>query len=304
MPMLWGSYPDPVRGALSLIVVALNTIFWCILLFLIALCKVVIPAPGWRLLCGKLANGVAQRWVWVNTTGLKLTKDIQWDIQGTEGLKTDRWYLLLSNHQTMVDIVVLQSVFYGKAPLLKFFLKKELFWVPILGQAWWALDFPFMERTSSARRDLDTARKACDKFRLSPVTVMNFVEGTRFTPAKKEDQSSPYAHLLKPKVGGIAVVLGAMGDLLQSILDVTIAYPDGVPGLWAFLCSRSIRITVRVKQIPVTGDLQGDFFADRKYRQHFVSWLNNLWEEKDRRLGELLGERRTESVSAESRPVS
>jgi 1-acyl-sn-glycerol-3-phosphate acyltransferase len=302
MPVLWGSYPEPVRGSLSLLVIVLNTIFWCLLLFLIALFKLVIPVPGWRLLCGKLANGVAQRWVWVNSTGLKLTKDIEWDIRGIEGLRTDRWYLLLCNHQTMVDIVVLQSAFHGKAPLLKFFLKKELFWVPILGQAWWALDFPFMERTSSARRDLDTARKACDKFRLSPVTVMNFVEGTRFTLAKKQEQGSPYTHLLKPKVGGIAVVLSSMGDRLESILDVTIAYPGGVSGLWRFLCSRSVRITVRVKQIPINSDLQGDFFADRGYRQRFVAWLNNLWEEKDKLMGELLQAGDSPAAGPRSRP--
>lgn len=288
MPVLWGSYPEPARGSLSLLVIFVNTIFWCMLLFLIALFKLIIPVPGWRLLCGRVANGVAQRWVWVNSTGLKLTKDIEWDIQGTEGLRPDRWYLLLCNHQSMVDIVVLQKVFHAKTPLLKFFLKKELFWVPILGQAWWALDFPFMERTSSARRDLDTARKACEKFKLSPVTVMNFVEGTRFTPVKKQEQGSPYTHLLKPKVGGMAVVLGAMGEQLESILDVTIAYPQGVVGLWSFLCSRSIKIVVRVKQIPITQDLVGDFFSDREYRRRFVAWLNNLWEDKDKLLGELL----------------
>jgi 1-acyl-sn-glycerol-3-phosphate acyltransferase len=288
MPVLWKSYPEPVRGALSLFVIITNTIVWCMLLFFIALIKVVIPVHSWRILCGRLANFVAQRWVWVNSMGLRLTKDIEWDIQGTEGLSPDRWYLLLCNHQSMVDIMALQGIFYGKVPMLKFFLKKELFWVPFLGQAWWALDFPFMARTSSARRDLETARTACEKFKLSPVTVMNFVEGTRFTPAKKEAQGSPYAHLLKPKVGGIAVVVSSMGEQLDAILDVTIAYPRGVVGLWDFLCGKSIQIVVRVKQIPLTPDLTGDFFSDKDYRRRFVAWLNQRWEEKDKLMGELM----------------
>jgi len=292
MPMFWGSYPEPIRGALSLLVIIVNTVFWCVLLFLIALLKGIIPHQGWRAFCGRVANDLAQRWVGGNSLGLDFTKDIHWDVQGLEGLSPDRWYLLLSNHQTMVDIVVLQKIFHRKIPFLKFFLKKELFWVPVLGLAWWALDYPFMERTSSARKDLETARKACEKFKLSPVTVMNFLEGTRFTPAKHQEQASPYTHLLKPKVGGIAVTLGTMGDLLDKVLDVTIVYPQEVVGLWTFLCRKSISITVRVEQIPVTGDLQGDFFSDRDFRRRFVDWLNGRWEEKDRLMGELLDRQR------------
>ena len=117
---------------------------------------------------------------------------------------------------------------------MKFFLKKELIWVPVLGIVWWALDFPFMKRTASARKDMETARKACDKFRLLPVTIMNFLEGTRFTTAKQERENSPFAHLLKPKPGGMAVVLGALGRQLYSILDVTIVYPEELRGCGHF----------------------------------------------------------------------
>jgi len=287
MPRFWGTYPAQLRGALSLLVLILNTIFWSIFLFLIALIKAVIPRSDWRAFWGRVANDVAQRWVGVNSRGLDLTKDIHWDVEGLDGLRTDRWYLLLCNHQTMVDIVVLQKIFHRRVPFLKFFLKRELFWVPVMGLAWWALDYPFMERSSSARKDLDTARKACEKFRLSPVTVMNFVEGTRFTPAKHQEQSSPYRYLLKPKVGGIAVTLGTMGDLIDKILDVTIVYPDGATGLWPFLCARSAAVSVRVRQIPVTDDLKGDFFSDRNFRKRFVEWLNTLWAEKDLLIGEL-----------------
>ena len=112
-----------------------------------------------------------------------------------------------------------------------------------------------MKRTASARKDIETARNACDKFRLIPVTIMNFLEGTRFTTAKREKENSPFAHLLKPKPGGMAVVLCTLGQRLHSILDVTIVYPEGIPGLWTFLCSNSMEIKVRVKQIPVTPEL-------------------------------------------------
>lgn len=278
----------PVLGVFSMFVVIINTVICAVLLYLTAVGKLVLPEGRWNLLCARLSDAVARTWVGVNSLGLDLTKDIRWDIQGMDGLKRDRWYLLVANHQSMVDITVLQKIFHRRAPLLKFFLKKELFWVPVLGIAWWALDFPFMKRTSSARKDLETTRKACEKFRLMPVTVMNFLEGTRFSPEKREEQNSPYTNLLKPKAGGIAVVLGTMGEQIHSILDVTIVYPAGVPGMWQFLCARSLDIKVRVKQIPVTAEFRGDYFSDREFRRGFNNWLNSLWDDKDRLIESLL----------------
>lgn len=271
----------PVRGALSLVFVALNTIFWCVPLFTVALVKLLVPGAQWRGGCGRIVDELAQRWVWLNSLGLDLTKSIQWDVQGLDGLKRDAWYLLVANHQTMVDIVVLQKVFHRKIPMLKFFIKKELMWVPFLGLAWWALDFPFMKRTGSTDRDLAAARKACEKFSQSPVTVMNFVEGTRFTEKKKAGRGSPYRSLLRPKAGGIAVVLTCMGRQIRSILDVTIAYPQGIPGLWSFLCSKTLEITVRVKQHPVTDALLENTMEEGEARLKLNAWLNTLWSEKD-----------------------
>jgi 1-acyl-sn-glycerol-3-phosphate acyltransferase len=196
-------------------------------------------------------------------------------------LKPDAWYLLLANHQTMVDIVVLQKIFHRRIPMLKFFIKKELIWVPFLGLAWWALDFPFMKRTGSTEKDLAAAREACETFRSSPVTIMNFVEGTRFTEAKREKRGSPYRRLLKPKAGGVAVVLACMGSRIHSVLDVTIVYPQGAPGLWTFLCNRSMEIKVRVKQLAVTRELLGSTHEDVDSRQSLNDWLNALWREKD-----------------------
>ena len=280
--------PAPLRGSILFLALAVNTVFWTLQLYVVALFKLLIPIRGWRIVCGKVANAIAQCWVGVNILGLKLAGDIRWDVQGTEGLRPDAWYLLLANHQSMVDIVVLQSIFHRKIPLLKFFLKRELIWVPFLGIAWWALDFPFMKRKSSTRRDLETARNSCDKFSLLPVTIMNFVEGTRFTTAKRDHEGSPFTHLLKPKPGGTAVVLDALGRRLHSILDVTIVYPKGVPGLWTFLCSNSVEIKVRVKQMPVTRELL-EAVADRTGRRRFKDWLDALWGEKDKLIGTLLG---------------
>ena len=85
-------------------------------------------------------------------------------------------------------------------------------------------------------KDQEATRRACAKFALIPTSVTNFMEGTRFTPAKHARQQSPYRYLLKPKAGGVALALHALGDKFHSILDVTIVYPDGIPGFWSFLC--------------------------------------------------------------------
>jgi 1-acyl-sn-glycerol-3-phosphate acyltransferase len=273
--------PPPVLGSISLAVLTLNTIFWCSLLLVVALLRLVIPMQGWRDGCSKILHAIGQSWIACNSLGLAWTKKIHWDVEGTEGLQRNAWYLVVANHQTWVDIVVLQKIFSGKIPMLKFFLKQELIWVPFLGIAWWALDFPFMKRSSSVRKDFDTTRKACERFKAVPVSVMNFVEGTRFTKAKQEQQESPYKHLLRPKAAGIALVLESMGEQIHSVLDVTIIYPKGPQDIWTFLCSKSLEVKVLVKQIPVSKEIIGDYLEDRSFRKIFNNWLDTLWKEKD-----------------------
>jgi 1-acyl-sn-glycerol-3-phosphate acyltransferase len=290
--------PAPVQGSILFLTLIVNTMLSSLLLYAVALVRLAVPIDRWRTVCGKLANAIAQSWVGVNKLGLKLSKNIRWDVQGVDGLRPNAWYLLVANHQSMVDIVVLQSVFHHKTPILKFFLKKELLWVPVMGIAWWALDFPFMKRSSLASKDMETALKACDKFKLLPVTIMNFLEGTRFSVEKREKEHSPYTYLLKPKPAGMAVVLGTLGRRLHSILDVTIVYPDGPMGLWKFLCTSSMEIKVRVKQIPVTPELLGDL-KNREFRRRFKDWLDQLWIEKDKLIGNLSRSPAHESSTAE-----
>jgi 1-acyl-sn-glycerol-3-phosphate acyltransferase len=287
------SLPGPVRGLLSLLLYAANTVFWTLPLFAVAFLKFIIPIRGWRRLCTKILNAIAENWITINNLNHRLTKKIQWDVSGIDGLDRNEWYMVLSNHQSWVDILVLQKIFNRKIPFLKFFIKKELIWVPLLGLAWWALDFPFMKRYSPQflkkrpwlkGKDLETTRKACEKFKNMPVSIMNFVEGTRFTFEKHKKQQSPHKNLLRPKAGGTAFVFQAMGEQLHRILDVTIVYPNGVKTFWHFLCGRVNEISVRVRSLPIDKDLFGDYFNDAEFRERFQEWLNRLWVEKDRQI--------------------
>ena len=290
--------PPVVRGVIAFVLLVINTVFWCSLLFIFSLVKLVLPLAPVRRLIDPLLNAIASGWISGNSAWMALTQDTRWDVQGLGKLRPAGWYLVNCNHQSWVDIFVLQHVLNRRIPLLKFFLKQQLIYVPVLGLAWWALDFPFMKRHSRAelrknpalrQQDLDTTRRACAKFALVPTSVMNFAEGTRRTPEKHRAQSSPHQHLLKPKAGALALALQVMGEQFQSFLDMTIVYPAGIPSFWDFLCGRMPEVVVHGRELPIPAQFcQGDYEGDVEFRGSFNRWLTDLWEEKDARIGAIL----------------
>lgn len=293
-----GFLPPFVRGLIAGLLLVINTLFWCALLFMLSLVKLVLPFAAVRRGIDPVLNAIATAWIACNSGWMRLTQRTAWDVQGVEGLAYRGWYLVNANHQSWVDIFVLQHTLNRRIPLLKFFLKQQLIYVPVIGLAWWALDFPFMKRHSKADlrknpalrgQDRETTRRACEKFALVPTSVMNFAEGTRFTAAKHQGQSSPYRHLLKPKAGALALALDAMGEKFQSLIDVTIVYPDRVPSFWDFLCGRTTRVVLRAREVPIPAELgRGDYEADSAFRGSFHRWLAELWAFKDAQIETLL----------------
>ena len=284
--------PAPVRGALCGLLLALTTLLFTLAMVPPALAKLLLPGVALRRVCDRALTGLASAWVAVNNAWIAAVRPARWDVQGLDGLHARGWYLVSSNHQSWVDILVLQRIFHGRIPFLKFFLKRELIWVPVIGLAWWALDFPFMKRGKGAGArgsDLETTRKACEKFKRIPTSVINFVEGTRFTPAKQARQRSPYRHLLKPKIGGLGIALATMGEQFEALLDVTIVYPEGTPRFWDLLCGRIGAVTVRVRALPIPPEvLGGDPVGDKAYRQRLAAWVEGQWAEKDALIDALL----------------
>jgi len=295
--------PAPLIGLIASLLLALNALFWVPILLLFAIVKLILPVKRVRLLIDPVLVAIAEAWISCNSGWMALTQRTRWDVEGIAGLDPHNWYLVNSNHQTWADIFVLQHLFNRRIPLLKFFIKDQLKWVPVMGLAWWALDFPFMRRHSEEYlklhpemrgKDQAATRRACEKFALIPTSVMNFLEGTRFTPVKHQRQQSPYRHLLKPKAGGIALALNAMGDRFQAILDVTIVYPDGAPNFWEFLCGKLKRVIVRVQILPVPEHLMhSDYAGDAEVRAAFQRWVQQLWQDKDAQIARLLAEART-----------
>jgi 1-acyl-sn-glycerol-3-phosphate acyltransferase len=299
--------PGPFKGIISAIVYFFNTVLCATFLYPVALIKFMISHHHVRRWCNIVLDTMGSYWISVNSWNIHLTKNIRWHVTGTETLDKNNWYLVIANHQSWVDILVLQYIFNRKIPFLKFFLKKELIWVPILGLAWWGLDFPFMKRYSRSLikkkphlkgKDIEITRRACQKFKDKPVSIMNFVEGTRFTNDKHKQQSSPYNHLLRPKSGGIAFVLAAMGDYIQNILNVTIVYPGGKKSFWQFVCGDVTDIIVSVEVLPVYDYLIGDYFNDPEFKKSFQDSINALWAQKDKKIQKLYDEWEVLSVEA------
>jgi 1-acyl-sn-glycerol-3-phosphate acyltransferase len=284
--------PPLLRGVVTSVLLGLNTLVGFTLMIGPALVKLLVPVAGVRNACTRLLNTIANRWIANNNAWMAAANRARWDVQGVKALHRRGWYLVSSNHQSWVDILVLQRVLHGHVPLLKFFLKAELIWVPVIGLAWWALDFPFMKRGrghGARASDLKTTRQACEKFKRIPTAVMNFVEGTRFTQAKHHSQRSPYRHLLKPRIGGLGIALATMGEQFEALLDVTIVYPHGAPTFWQLLCGRVDAVIVRVQPREIPAELLGgDPIGDKAYRQRLSAWIEGLWAKKDDEISRLL----------------
>ncbi len=309
-----GALPAPLRGAVAVALLVVNTLVWCSALFVVALVRLALPWRAVRRVVDPVLNTIATAWIAGNSGWMRLTQRTAWDVDGIDELDARGWYLVTCNHRSWVDIFVLQHLLNRRIPLLKFFLKRELIWVPVMGLAWWALDFPFMRRHSEAAllkhpekrlEDLETTRRACAKFALVPTSVMNFVEGTRFTPAKHAQQRSHFRHLLKPRAGGLAMALTALGDRFDSLLDVTIVYPGGTPGFWQFLRGDVPRISVRAVRRPIpAGFSSADAATDPNHRRQVQRWLLELWREKDAQIDALLGRTDVDETADAARPRS
>jgi 1-acyl-sn-glycerol-3-phosphate acyltransferase len=284
------------RGASTLLLMGVSTIVLTSTLIVLSITRFLTPPGAVLNSVRRFLAGIAELWISINNVLLSLSRKTRWDVEIPQTLDRRGCYLVNSNHQSWVDILVLQRCFNRLLPLLRFFLKSQLIRVPFLGMAWWALDFPFMKRASRAQlarqpglkgKDLENARKACEKFRDIPVAMMNFPEGTRFSVAKRDAGNSPYRNLLLPRIGGVGQVLFALGDQLDALIDVTIVYPrDGqsetAPTFWQLVSGQLPEIIVRAEQREIPTHLLGrNFRRDREFRRDLESWINDSWLAKD-----------------------
>lgn len=306
--------PPTLRGILASILLITNTLIWTPLLFTAAIFKLLLPFKAARKVTDFLVIRIAQSWISCNSGWMHLIQKLDYRVTGLEQLNHDGWYLVTSNHQSWSDITILQHIFNHKIPFFKFFLKQELIWVPIMGLNWWALEFPFMKRYSKEfleknphlkGKDMETTRKACEKYKHNPVAIFNFLEGTRFTEAKHKRQNSPYKHLLKPKAGGAAFTLEAMDGLINKLVNITIVYEEGTPmDYWSFMCGKVNKARIVVEEVIIPPELlEGDYTNDPEFRADFQDWISALWQEKDQLITQLKSEQSSPATQSVADPA-
>lgn len=235
---------------------------------------------------------IATCWVASNKAIYRFMHGRQGSVEIDGDFEPGQSYLVLSNHQAWADIQILFDELHEHAPFGRFFLKQELIWVPIVGVVCWAMDFPFMKRHSReklaknpelAQQDLETTRKACQVYKSQPVTVINFLEGTRFNIKKREKTKSRYVNLLNPKFGGLSASMNAMGEQFKAIVDVTIVYQSNYKNItWSWLCGQQTGLKIHIKLRPIPLEMvNGDYRNDPEFKSDFKNWVSQIWSEKD-----------------------
>lgn len=288
-----------LQGTAILLAVSINTIFCTVVVFVLACIKFIASKGSARNAVTRWLSLAGEYWVSFNKLMASFLVEMEWEIKIPEGLDHKGRYLVFCNHQSWVDILVMQHVLNRRAPFMRFLLKQELIWVPFLGFCWWALDMAFLRRYSKQEliknpalrgKDLENAARACEKLKHIPVSMVTFPEGTRWTQAKHQQQKSPYTHLLRPRYGGIGQVLYSFDEALDYLIDITIIYPDGTPDLWQYVSGQVKKISVTVRLLPIGADVRGkNFRDDGTAKGALKSWLNTIWSEKDQFITKALG---------------
>lgn len=285
-----------LRGLVTIALLLVNLVVWGTLVMLAGILKFAVqitaPRSPLRTRVILMLASLGDRFVAANDRVFDRMLPTKWDVDGIpEDLDRNGRYLVISNHLSWVDIFVHFRIFHRRTAFIRFFMKHRLVWFPILGQACWALEFPFLRRYTAEYlqqhpekrgEDIRTARKACQRYRHVPVTILSFLEGTRFTRDKQADQDSPWRHLLRPRIGAIAFVLASLGEQIDAVFDATVAYPGEDITFWRFACGRVPRIVVRIRKIDVPSEfLTAEITQPGAARDRFRAWIDAIWNEKD-----------------------
>ena len=281
-------------GIMSITILVLNTFILSCLLIPLGIIKFFLPITALKVLFTKFIIKVGELWIFTNKIWVKALHNPKWQIIGKENIKSDGWTIATSNHQSFADIFLLQDITNRKMPMLKFFMKYVLIYVPVIGLSWWALDMPFLKRYTKKQlennpelrgKDVREMKRALKHYALYPVTVFSFAEGTRFTIKKNLHQKSPFKNLLKPKEGGLATALSLVNEI-DSLIDFTIKFDTKKRSFWDYLCGRmnSVKVIIREIKIPAKF-LNINLLENKILRSEFKDWLHDIWNEKDTLIG-------------------
>ena len=199
------------------------------------------------------------------------------------------WCLGLANHQSWADILLILSASNYMMPNIRFFMKKELSWIPFIYLANKNLNMPFVNRHSKKQitknpnlrlQDYENTIKSCKRLKRAPSTIFSYAEGTRFTSEKHKDQNSSYKNLLEPKIGGLATALSALPES-KYLIDFTLIYKTDQRSAWAFLKGDMADVKILVKKFKIPESLKNkSYLDDNEYRIEFKYWIEDIWSHK------------------------
>ena len=283
-------------GLITFLLILVELIIGFGTLAIINIPRAVIPLKSFKLFLAKISNKIGDLTVY----GLKLImllmhgNNIQ--VINNEKYDMNKWYMAMSNHQSWADIFVLLTVANKKIPLLKFFMKKELWWIPFVFLANKTLNMPFVNRHSKKAieknpslrtKDYENTLKSCKRFLRAPSTIFSYAEGTRFTSEKHKAQNSKYKNLLQPKIGGMATALSAMPEI-DTLINFSVVYKSKKRSAWSFLNGEMKDVKVFIKSFKIPENLKNrNYGSDHLYRDEFKEWIEEIWDEKDKKIDDL-----------------
>lgn len=285
--MKFGCALSHLKGIFSLFYIITNLSFWLLLVLLLTFFKMIIPVKRIREIIFFLMKWIYAFAVWCDDFLLMHILDIKLEVEGLRERYPEKFYIIIANHQSWNDIFVLQHLFNRRAPVLKFLVKRELIFLPIVGLICWAYDYPFLRRQSikgqkadplHSRKDTMTLARSLSSFSRYPASIINLVEGTRYSPEKAKIRTSPYRYLLKPKAGGLTTMLELLSGRVNSIIDVTLVYDPIYPTFWNLLSGKCKKVYVNISEYAIN-----DIFQICSF-EAVDSWVNEIWAKKDARI--------------------
>lgn len=298
--------PSPILLVINMLLIAVNCIVIATPIMILGIIRFILPIPFLIKIIEKCNLALYRVWVFDNSLILRLTNRITWHITGDPIPYIDNSCVVISNHLSWADIIILCCVFRGHIPTTKFFMKHSLIYIPFVGLACYALGMPFLRRYSREKllkdpklrqADINTTKKACRRLALSPSSLINFVEGTRYTPVKAKLARSQYKHLMPPKAASVAIALGEIGKDIDYVFNTTLAYPENCYPRKPFIDMINGRLKdvyADVRIIKTSPEITGDYLGDKEYKHAFTMHLRDLWNEKDERIAAMLEEHKKE----------
>ena len=283
---------DVIKGILPLAYITINLTIWILPLLLLAVIKLIVPLQPIKQAVYRLMIGFYFVAVKIDLVLFQWILNIRFEVDSLDDLQADKNYLIVSNHRSWADILVYQTILIDQTPIIKFIVKKELIFLPLVGLICWAYEYPLVHRNSikdgsTRNNNLKTDQKILKDKLLdigrNPTAIINFAEGSRYSQERGDRYSSPHANLLKSRTGGLFFILKTFGQQFDYLLDFTILYDCTEPIFFKFLSGKCRRVKVRVNKFPMSDLLQS--LSDSSNTLSFEKvdeWLKILWSGKDK----------------------